>query len=97
MRQCEREADLASAELMGTAQPLVAALERLARITGNIRNVWCWHHGSIADRVAAVERLSHDPEASRRFHRLVRWVRIAFIVLTVAVLAMQMYQRLTAG
>jgi len=94
MRQCEREADLASAELLGTPAPLVAALERLAQMTGNIRNVWCWHHGSIADRVAAVRQLSSDPEASRRFHAGQRRVRILFTILTVAALGIELYNRL---
>jgi len=94
MRQCEREADLASAELLGTSVPLVAALEKLALRTGNIRSVWCWHHGSIAQRVAAVQQLSRDPEASRRFHAWLRRVRVLFIVLTVVALATQLLTRL---
>ena len=94
MRQCEREADLASAELMGTPAPLVSALEKLAFITGNIRNVWCWHHGSIAERVAAVNRLSSDPVDSRRLHERLRRVRIAFTVVTVLVLGIQIFTQL---
>lgn len=95
MRQCEREADLASAELLGTAAPLVAALEKLALITGNIRNVWCWHHGSIAERVAAVQRLSQDAEASRRFHARLRRMRILLTLLTAAALGVELYAKLS--
>jgi Zn-dependent protease with chaperone function len=94
MRQCEREADLASAELMGSPAPLVSALEKLAEITGNIRNVWCWHHGSIAQRVAAVERLSQDEAAGKQLHARLRRVRIMFAVLTAVALAAQMWVRL---
>lgn len=94
MRQCEREADLASAELLGTPVPLISALEKLARITGNIRNVWCWHHGSIAERVDAVSRLSVDPIDSRRLHTRLRRVRIAFTLFTVLVLGIQIFQQL---
>jgi Zn-dependent protease with chaperone function len=94
MRQCEREADLASAELMGTPVPLVSALEKLACITGNIRNVWCWHHGSIAERVAAVTHLSTAPDDSQRLHTRLRRVRIAFTVVTVLVLGIQIVTQL---
>jgi len=94
MRQCEREADLASAELMGTSAPLVAALEKLALMTGNVRNIWCWHHGSIAERVTAVRQLSQDPEAGRRFHARQRRVRILFAILTCAALGAELYARL---
>ena len=95
MRQCEREADLASAELMGTPVPLVTALEKLASIAGNIRSVWCWHHGSIAERVDAVKRLSTDPVGSHRFHAKLRLVRIVFTVLTFAALGAQLWVKLT--
>jgi Zn-dependent protease with chaperone function len=94
MRQCEREADLASAELMGTPAPLIAALEKLAVLTGNVRHIWCWHHGSIAERVAAVQQLSGDPEAGRRFHARQRMVRILFALLTFAALGAELWSRL---
>ncbi|MCY3022884.1 MAG: M48 family metallopeptidase [Planctomycetota bacterium] len=94
MRQCEREADLASAELLGTAVPLIMALEKLALITGNIRNVWCWHHGSIAERVAAVNRLSQDPDGSRKFHRRLRLMRVMFAVFTLVALGAELCSRL---
>jgi len=94
MRRCEREADLASAELMGTPVPLVAALEKLAIITGNIRDVWSWHHGSLAERVEAVTALSSDPDHSRQFHVGLRRFRIAFTVVTVVALCVQFWARL---
>jgi Zn-dependent protease with chaperone function len=90
MRQCEREADLASAELMGTPAPIVTALEKLALISGDIRNVYCWHHGSIADRVASVQRFSGDPCGSQRFHTQLKWLRITLIVITVAAIGYQL-------
>jgi Zn-dependent protease with chaperone function len=89
MRQCEREADLASAELVGTPLPLITALEKLALISGNSRNVYTWHHGSIADRVASVLRLSGDPDGSRRVHAQIRRVRILYALLTAAALGLQ--------
>jgi Zn-dependent protease with chaperone function len=95
MRQCEREADLASAELLGTPQPLIAALEKLALLSGNIRTIYSWHHGSIAERVTAVEKLSADPTASRKFHARVRLIRILFAILTVVAIGAVLALRLT--
>lgn len=89
MRQCEREADLASAELLGTATPLVSALEKLANLGGNIRNVYSWHHGSIADRVDSVTRLSIDPGSSAIFHQQQRRIRLLFAAMTLAAIGMQ--------
>lgn len=89
-RQCEREADLASAELIGTPQPLIAALEKIASRNGNIRGVPCWHHGSIADRIAAVLRLSGDPGESVRFHARLRALRIGLTALAVGLMAAQL-------
>jgi|SRR5579862_515863 len=89
-RRCEREADLASAEMIGTPLPLISALEKIAARYGNIRNVPCWHHGSIADRILAVERLSLNPDESMRFHARLRAMRIGLMVLAVALLAVQM-------
>jgi Zn-dependent protease with chaperone function len=97
MRQCEREADLASAELMGTPRPLVDALEKLAQISGNIRNVYCWHHGSIAQRVEAVQKLSVDPHGSDRFHTRLRRIRIAFALATALAIGVQFFLRLGAS
>ncbi|HYF48510.1 MAG TPA: M48 family metallopeptidase [Planctomycetota bacterium] len=95
MRRCEREADLASAELLGTPQPLVEALEKLARISGNIRNVYCWHHGSIAQRVEAVQQLSVDATGRIRLHKELRRMRILFVVLTIVAVCAQFVQRLS--
>ena len=86
-RQCEREADLASAELMGTPQPLITALEKIASMNGNMRRVPCWHHGSIAERVQAVEHLSADPEAMRQFHARQKRLRIVLTLATLALIA----------
>jgi Zn-dependent protease with chaperone function len=90
MRQCEREADLASAELMGTPAPIVTALEKLAMISGDIRHVYCWHHGSIADRVDSVQRLSIDPRGSQQFHTRLRLLRITLITITVVAIGYQL-------
>ena len=61
--------------MIGTPRPLISALEKIAARYGNIRNLPCWHHGSIADRILAVERLSLNPDESVRFHARLRAMR----------------------
>ena len=89
MRSCEREADLASAELVGSPIPIVTALEKLALRSGNIREVYSWHHGSIAERVSSVLRVSADPEGSARVHAQVRTVRWVMAIVTVLAIGFQ--------
>ncbi len=56
MRHFERQADLFALDLLGQAEPLVGALEKIARLSGESREVPSWHHFSIAQRVAALWR-----------------------------------------
>ena len=90
MRHCEREADLTSAEIVGSPIPIVVALEKLALKSGNTRNVYSWHHGSIAQRVDSVMQLSYDPDGSARVHAQIRWVRAIFIALAIVAAAAQL-------
>lgn len=75
MRRCERQSDLSAAELMGTPAPLISALEKLALLSGNIREVYSWHHDSIARRVERLSTEGLDPDAMRRYHRVLRRMR----------------------
>ncbi|MBI3830836.1 MAG: M48 family metalloprotease [Planctomycetes bacterium] len=82
MRACEREADLASAELIGSPLPLASALEKLARLSGGIRDVYSWHHDSIAKRVAVLMQDGLDPERIARYHRHMRRMSLGFLCFT---------------
>ncbi len=83
-RQCEREADLTSAELMGTPVPLIAALEKLGESGGGTRDVYSWHHDSIAQRVEWLNKLAVDQEGSRLQHRRVKLIRMTVFASVVA-------------
>ncbi|MCW8129047.1 MAG: M48 family metalloprotease [Planctomycetota bacterium] len=79
MRMWEREADLASSEIVGSPLPLAHALEKLARCSGGIRDVYSWHHGSIASRVHALLEDGLDPERMARYHRRMNRLRAGFL------------------
>jgi len=61
MRHFERQADLYALTLTGRAAPLVGALEKVASLSGNIREIPSWHHFSIAQRVEALYQAQADP------------------------------------
>jgi Zn-dependent protease with chaperone function len=81
-RRCERQADLAAAELVGSPAPLISALEKLALLSGGTREVYSWHHDSIARRVVRLQTEGMDPEAIRRYHKGLRRMRIGLISLS---------------
>jgi Zn-dependent protease with chaperone function len=61
MRNFERQADLYALKLMGSAGPLSSALEKLAQLAGNTRDVPSWHHFSVAQRVDFIHRADEKP------------------------------------
>ncbi len=61
MRNFERQADLYALGLMGSAGPLSSALEKLAELAGNTRDVPSWHHFSVAQRVEFIQRADAKP------------------------------------
>ncbi|MBE7464518.1 MAG: M48 family metalloprotease [Planctomycetes bacterium] len=89
-RSCEREADLASAELVGTPRPLISALEKIGTMAGGIRDLYSWHHGSIAQRVAYLERDAQDPQACAQYHARMRRLRLGFAAIALLALGIEM-------
>ena len=70
MRHFERQADLYSARLMGSPWPAINALERIAWLSGRIRDLPSWHHFSIRERVETLQRSTWDRGLVRRHNRL---------------------------
>ncbi|MCB2185494.1 MAG: M48 family metalloprotease [Deltaproteobacteria bacterium] len=89
MRHFERQADLYSLAVMGSAEPLIGSLEKIALLSGNVREMPSWHHFSIAQRVETLEFAAPNPGAALAAHaaRLKRAVGI-FLVGLVGLLAL---------
>ncbi|MBA3709378.1 MAG: M48 family metalloprotease [Planctomycetes bacterium] len=83
-RACERQADLAGAELVGDARVMQRALREVARLSGQAENAPSWRHYTIAQRVAFLERVAEDPAVGARHHRLVSRVTYALILIVLA-------------
>jgi Zn-dependent protease with chaperone function len=95
-RRFEREADIASCELVGTPMPLMSALEKLALASGTSRTANNWRHYSVAERVAYLARFGFEPEALKEHHGYVRIIKGASIVMVplLAVLLLRGNERL---
>ncbi|MBN2712022.1 MAG: M48 family metalloprotease [Planctomycetes bacterium] len=86
-RRMERQADLTSLDILGSATPLVRALEKIGAAYGNIRAAKSWHHMSIAERVAFLKAAENNPEIGIAHHDHVRAVKAAGYYLAATLIA----------
>ncbi|MCJ7833588.1 MAG: tetratricopeptide repeat protein [Deltaproteobacteria bacterium] len=73
MRNFERQADLFALKIMGSPEPLIQSLEKIGRSSGQSRNLPSWHHFSIAQRVAFLEKADRQPDMARRHDKKIYW------------------------
>ena len=91
IRNFERQADLHVFSAISSSHAMVSALEKIALLSGNIRDQPSWHHFGIGERVAYLEKCEQDPQERRRHKRKV-WFSLAAYLLalaTVLILAQQ--------
>ncbi len=81
-RACERQADVDGAAF-ATPRLMGDALLAVARLSGTDPRQPSWHHGSMASRVAFLDRLAEEPALAARQHRLVRTIAAGLIVVAV--------------
>lgn len=82
----ERQADLHVLELGIPLQDMITALDEVGIHTGHTHLVPSWHHYSIAERIAFLQKCMEDPTAVERHHRLVRIsLLIYFLLLGLAI------------
>ncbi len=77
MRHFERQADLYSAVLMGSPLEIIRSLEKIALLSGKIRELPSWHHFSIKERVECLWRMMSDPglvKRHKRFLSICLWI-----------------------
>jgi Zn-dependent protease with chaperone function len=85
-RACERQADLAGAELAGDPQVMCDALKSVAHLSGQREDEPSWRHYSIAQRVAFLQAVRQRPEIATWHHHLVRMMRHGLIFVIIALL-----------
>lgn len=82
MRNFERQADLHVFSAMGNCRPLVRVLEKIAWLTGEVRDLPCWHHFSIAQRVNFLKQCQGNYSYIRR-HNLKVYVCLGLYLVTI--------------
>jgi tetratricopeptide (TPR) repeat protein len=83
MRHFERQADLYSAEAMGTPRHIISSLEKIAVLSGKIRGLPSWHHFSIKERVDLLWRTTQDTGLRKKHNRMVAVSLGVYLVLVV--------------
>lgn len=83
IRNFERQADLFSLAAIGNGRAMVSAFEKIAVLSGNIRDEHNWHHFGIGERIDCLERAERDPGVIKRHDRKVRWSLLAYVAVVV--------------
>lgn len=60
MRNFERQADLFALVTMGGSDALIRVFEKIAWLSGDIRDLPSWHHFGIGQRIDCLKRCDHD-------------------------------------
>ena len=99
MRNFERQADLYALKTMRTSAPLIRVFEKIAWLSGEIRDLPSWHHFGIGERIAYLKRCDQDPEQIRVHDRKVYTALLLYgVLLGVAALTLwRMPQNLPEG
>jgi tetratricopeptide (TPR) repeat protein len=84
MRNFERQADLHVFKAIGSSEPLIAALEKIGWLSGNIRDLPSWHHFGIGERVGFLEQCARQPGLIRRHDAKVRLTLALFLLVIIA-------------
>jgi Zn-dependent protease with chaperone function/tetratricopeptide (TPR) repeat protein len=90
-RACERQADLVGAELAGDPLVMCDALKSVARLSGHGETEPSWRHYSIAERVAFLRDVHHQPSLAHQHHQRIRMLRHSLILIIIALLLATSY------
>lgn len=93
MRNFERQADLHVFPVQGNASAIISAFEKIAVLSGNIRNQPSWHHFGIGERVDFLEKCEQDQGLILKHHRKVG--RSLFLYVMVLFAALMLSQNIS--
>ncbi|MGC9196047.1 MAG: M48 family metalloprotease [Syntrophobacteraceae bacterium] len=86
LRNSERQADLYAMEILGTPEPLISSLQKIAFYSGRIEDLPSWHHYSIRQRVDFLAEASSRRELLGNHNRKLYWSVLIFAALASALL-----------
>jgi Zn-dependent protease with chaperone function len=81
MRNFERQADLYALQTMATSTPLIRVFEKIAWLSGEIRDLPSWHHFSLGERIDCLKFCSEDPSRIKAQDRKVYGALILYGVI----------------
>ena len=84
MRNFERQADLYALSAMGYASPLIRVFEKIALLSGNIRDLPSWHHFGLGQRIDYLRRCETEPALIPRHHRKVHLALLLYTAIIAA-------------
>ncbi|CAG35254.1 M48 family metallopeptidase [Desulfotalea psychrophila] len=70
IRNFERQADLYTISVMGSASPLIAAFEKISLFTGTKREEPSWHHFGLGQRIDCLAQAEVDASRVKRHNRI---------------------------
>jgi Zn-dependent protease with chaperone function len=79
IRNFERQADLYVFKVMGSGALLVQVLEKIAWLSGKIRDLPSWHHFGIGQRVDYLERCEAKPALIAQHDRKVKLALLSYV------------------
>ena len=88
LRNFERQADLEVFPVLGNGHALISAFEKIAALSGDIRDKPSWHHFGIGERVAYLEKCEKDPSWIQRHSRKVRLSLVGYVLICIASVAL---------
>lgn len=83
IRNFERQADLYTLSAIGNGRAMVSAFEKIALLSGNIRDQPNWHHFGIGERIDCLELAEKSPDRVERHNRKVRYSLLAYIFVVI--------------
>ncbi|CAK8719638.1 hypothetical protein GCAAIG_09145 [Candidatus Electronema halotolerans] len=81
IRNFERQADLNAYRTQQSSLPLIRAFEKIAAMSGNIREQKNWHHFGIGERIDFLARCESRPALAKQHDRKVRLALAAYFLL----------------
>lgn len=89
MRNFERQADLHAFTVMNSGAPIIRVFEKIAWLSGKIRDLPSWHHFGIGQRIEFLQRCEFNRSLVAGHHRKVHGaLALYMLVMVVAAIAL---------
>ena len=85
MRNFERQADAYVYTLFHSARPMISTFQKIALTSGQAPDRPCWHHFSIAERIAFLRKCESDPTRIVRHDRKVTLALALYLIVLAAI------------